>query len=421
MKKIVSVVMIATAFVFSACSNDDLTPPSDNGVKTGMTLKATVAGQESTRATMGGEGESSTDWAFAFDGTDKVSVTNNTINSYYTFANSTENFVSADAKTTAEAADWYAYFPSNDVSLANQDGTFAKVANYYAMAGQTTAATTGVDGLNITMYPQVAILRVVKVEKAKFGACDINVRTADGKYIAGLAAKKDEAGFDIKTSDTKVTYLSQATPGVYYIAVPAGVKLSIYNGDKLRNTTKDAGLTAGKYYTVLTGPIHGTEEATIDGKSVQVGWIQMYPGGEKIATQLTDNMTWDDAVKTGKDYVWGEKWRTPTKAEMDIFTMLESGLGIVHKEQKVEYCTIDGVSGFKFTGTTLGYTKNTLFVPVTLVNSSEKALQLWSATEYDKNNGYYFSLADYGSIGIYGYFVYAGKGNTHKVIPIINE
>lgn len=27
MKKIVSVVMIATAFVFSACSNDDFTPP----------------------------------------------------------------------------------------------------------------------------------------------------------------------------------------------------------------------------------------------------------------------------------------------------------------------------------------------------------------------------------------------------------
>ena len=158
MKKIVSVVMIATAFVFSACSNDDLTPPNNNGVKTGMTLKATVAGQESTRATMGGEGEGSTDWTFAFDGNDKVSVTNNTINNYYTFANNTENFVSADAKTTAEAADWYAYFPSNDVNLANQDGTFAKVANYYAMAGQTTTATTGVDGLNITMNPQVAIL-----------------------------------------------------------------------------------------------------------------------------------------------------------------------------------------------------------------------------------------------------------------------
>lgn len=52
MKKIVSVVMIATAFVFSACSNDDFTPPSDNGVKTGMILNATVAGQnEGTRAT----------------------------------------------------------------------------------------------------------------------------------------------------------------------------------------------------------------------------------------------------------------------------------------------------------------------------------------------------------------------------------
>ena len=414
--------MIATAFVFSACSNDDVTPPSDNGVKTGMILKATVAGQdESTRATMDGDGEGSANWTFAFDGNDKVSVTNSTIDNYYTFTNSTENFVSAEARTTTTAADWYAYFPSNDVSFANQDGSFEKVANYYAMAGKTDASTTGVDGLSITMNPQVAILRVVKVEKDKFGPCDINVRTADGKYIAGLTAKKNEAGFDIKTSDTKVTYLSKATPGVYYIAVPAGVQISIYNSDKLRNKTKEAGLTAGKYYTVLTGPIQGTEEATINGETVQVGWIQMYPGGEKFATKLTDNMTWEDAAKTGKDYVWGEKWRTPTKAEMDIFTMLDNGLGIVHKEQKVEYCTINGVSGFKFTGTTLGYTKNTLFVPVTLVSSSETALQLWSATECDKNNGYYFSLVDYGSVGIYGYFIPAGKGNTHKVIPIINE
>lgn len=207
MKKTVSVVMIATAFVFSACSNDDFIPPSDNGVKTGMILNATVAGQnEGTRATMDGDGEGSTDWTFAFDGNDKVSVSNSAISGYYTFTNNTENFVSADAKTTATAADWYAYFPSNDVSLANQDGSFEKVANYYAMAGETAEATTGANGLSIKMNPQVAILRVVKVEKAKFGPCDINVRTADGKYIAGLTAKSNEAAFDIKTSDTKVTY-----------------------------------------------------------------------------------------------------------------------------------------------------------------------------------------------------------------------
>lgn len=93
-----------------------------------MILNATVAGQkEGTRATMDGDGEGSTDWTFAFDGNDKVSVSNSAISGYYTFTNNTENFVSADAKTTATAADWYAYFPSNDVSLANQDGSFEKV------------------------------------------------------------------------------------------------------------------------------------------------------------------------------------------------------------------------------------------------------------------------------------------------------
>lgn len=419
MKKIVSVVMIATAFVFSACSNDDLTPPpNNNGVKTGMTLKATVAGQESTRATMGGEGEGSTDWTFAFDGNDKVSVTNNTINNYYTFANNTENFVSADAKTTAEAADWYAYFPSNDVNLANQDGTFAKVANYYAMAGQTTTATTGVDGLNITMNPQVAILRVVKVEKAKFGACDINVRTADGKYIAGLAAKKNETGFDIKTSDTKVTFLSQATPGVYYIAVPAGVKLSIYNGDKLRNTTKAAGLTAGKYYTVLTDSTTGHTEAIINGKRVLKSWVQLYPGGEKIATENVDHqLTWTEAAKTGNDYVWGKNWRTPTTGEMNIVNGDKIG-----KTTGVE----NGKPGFIFYGTHLGYSKekNYIFLP-----ANDKSVESYMEGNYwsselwpdDSSNGKSLDM-----LGGNGFFASGGWSkipttSLNYVRPIIND
>ena len=34
-----------------------------------------------------------------------------------------EQFTCANAKATNEAADWYAYFPSNDVKLTGQDGT----------------------------------------------------------------------------------------------------------------------------------------------------------------------------------------------------------------------------------------------------------------------------------------------------------
>lgn len=75
--------MIATAFVFSARSNDDFYPSNDNGLKTGLILNATVAGQdESTHAAMTGEGESSTNWTFAFDSNDKVSVSNTGLQNY---------------------------------------------------------------------------------------------------------------------------------------------------------------------------------------------------------------------------------------------------------------------------------------------------------------------------------------------------
>lgn len=50
---------------------------------------------------------------------------------------------------------------------------------------------------------------------------------------------------------------------INYVVVPADVKIEIYNGDMLLNKTKDAGLTAGKYYTITSGPTKGTETATL--------------------------------------------------------------------------------------------------------------------------------------------------------------
>lgn len=423
MKKIVSIAMVAAAVVFSACSSDDENPIDNNGTTAGMVLKATIEGQDkATRATMSGDSLSTSadngKWTFAFDSGDKLSVSNSAAADYYTFSNTGDNFVSSDAKATAPAADWCAYFPGNDVSLASQDGKFEDVANCYALAGTTDAATTGADGIDITLKPQVAVLRVVKVENEKFGACDVNVRTADGKYVAGLTARKGEAAFDVKKSDSKVTLLSQTTPGVYYIAVPAGVKISIYNGDNLRNTTKDEGLTAGKYYTVLTGPITGTKEATIDGKTVEIGWVQMYPGGPKYATQnVAEKISWTEAAKTGKEYIWGANWRTPSKSDMNAF---DNTTGILHTEQKVEFLEDKdkNTEWFKFTCTTPGYTKNVLLLPTEKENSAN----YWSSTEVEtnKNNGWYISLVN--ADQIYGFWMgLSPKTSKAFVRPIVNE
>ena len=311
MRKFLYSVFMLAAVVLAACSNDD---NGDTQPKRGMTLNASVENL-SSRATMTDE---SGTWKFAFAVNDQVSVSNSKISNYYTFTNNGSQFTSADAMVTTENADWYAYFPGNEVDLTNQTGDFANVANYFAVAGKTAQTTTGEKGLSITLKPKVAVLRIVAVDKN--GILDIHVKTADGKWVKGLTATKNAADFTVvSTSNTKPTLLHKEVQAgkINYVVVPAGVKIEIYNGDLLLNKTKDAGLTAGKYYTITSGPTKGTENVLINGKETPINWVQLWAGGPRFATENVDKeMTWTEAAKTGSDYVWGANWRTPTAAEV---------------------------------------------------------------------------------------------------------
>lgn len=157
--------MLAT-MVLAACSSDDTTEPA---VKRGMVLKANVEDTD-TRATItDNEGK----WKFAFAEGDKVKVGNDQVEGYYTFTNDGTVFTSADALQTTKAATWCAYFPGETIDLRNQSGDFADVASRYALAGATASATTGSDGLTVTMKAKAAVLCIVGV---KDGDCrDINV------------------------------------------------------------------------------------------------------------------------------------------------------------------------------------------------------------------------------------------------------
>ena len=353
MKKTLLFLIAATAMMMAGCSNDDF-----GGATQGMTLNATVE-QPASRATMD-EGEKGT-YKFSFAVNDMLNVTNSQVESYYTFTKQGETFTSSDAQTTTEAADWYAYFPGNTVDLTNQTGDLARVANYYACAGKTASATTGADGLTIALKPQVAILRIVKVD-GNSTTCYFNVKTSDGKWVSGLKAKNNEAGFDVVTSDTKVTLLTASEPGTYYIAVPAGVKIAIYNGGTMVRATQDKGLTAGKYYTLTTGPVRG--EASATGVTEKVGWVQLWAGGPKFATKNVDGtMTWTAA---NANTFWGTKWRVPTKEEMSglVGSSTEGGNSFTTTTVKVEYLEENNEFGFKFTGVQPGYTRNSIFLPV---------------------------------------------------------
>lgn len=207
------------------------------------------------------------------------------------------------------------------------------------------------------MKAKAAVLRIVGVNKGDI--LDINVKTADGKYVSGLTADKKSAGFIVDKSDTKVSLLSKQGAGVYYVVVPAGEKLSVYNGTKLMKTTKDVGLTAGKYYTLKTGDVDGEEDATIDGVVVKKKWVQLWPGGPKFATEnVASKMTWKGATKTDAEYVWGANWRTPTKDEMTFVS--EHTLTPINTKAEIQ--VQNGVIGILFTGIKPGYTDKTLFL-----------------------------------------------------------
>lgn len=406
MKKTLLFLIAATAMMMTGCSNDDF-----GGATQGMTLNATVE-QPASRATMTGPNDGP--YKFSFDNGDKLNVTNSVVESYYTFTKNGETFTSSDAQTTTEAADWYAYFPGNTVDLTNQTGDLAGVAKYYACAGKTKSTTTGADGLTISLTPQVAILRIVKVD-GNSTTCDINVKTGE-KWVSGLTAKSNEAGFDVVTSESKVTLLTASEPGTYYIAVPAGVKIAIYNGGTLVRATKDKGLTAGKYYTVTTGPVSGEAEAIIDEKQT-VGWVQLWAGGPKFATQnVAKRMNWTTAVK---NEFWGDNWRVPTKDEMG----LSANDYVNVKKVNAVYCIENGVLGFKFTGITPGYTNVSLFLPANsgAVDKYGEATY-WTATQVGSNKaGYQLSLIGGGDVVANCHYADHGYDGDSYVRPVLVE
>ena len=358
--------MAAVATIFTSCSSDIINDNDDlnNGQGKGMTLIANVE-QDDTRATLD-PSNTFGKWSFKYTDNDQVSVGNNLITDYYTFTKSGENFSCADAKATKQEVNWYAYYPSTNFDLTEQAGTVESAAQLYALAGATETATTGADGLTINMKAKAAVLRIVKVDN--YGPCDIFLKTKEGKYVSGLTAKKDKAGFDVVTSDTKVSVFKVAnknTAGIYYVIVPAEVYLEVWNEDREFKTTSK-GLTAGKYYTLTSGPTTGTATATIDGKKEKIGWVQMWIGGPRFAVKnVAKQMSWYEATKTDDEYVWGKYWRTPAKEELAI---LDPGDGSddgshIPTIVDVEVYTDNGVQHFKYTGTQPGYKTNNMLLP----------------------------------------------------------
>lgn len=424
MKKILYSVFMLATIVLAACSSDDTTEPD---VKRGMVLKANVEDTD-TRATItDNEGK----WKFAFAEGDKVKVGNDQVTDYYTFKNNGTEFASADALQTTTPATWCAFFSGETIDLRNQSGDFADVANKYALAGATATPTTGSDGLTVTMKAKAAVLRIVGVNAGE--SLDINVKTADdGKYVSGLKAVKNSEGFSVETSDTKVSLLSKQGAGVYYVVVPAGVKISVsngdkslYSGDKPMSTTKADGLKAGKYYTLTTGMTKGSAENKLDET---IEWVQLWAGGPKFAKKnVANKLNWSEAVNTtGDAYVWGANWRTPTRDELNFVDAKQGSDGVYTfnpLNTKAEVQVQNGVTGILYTGIQPGYTDKSIFLPIEDTGYS----LYWTTTEGTNNDGTALDIVcDMSEKKIYQYYFYMGaskegENTRYWVRPVLAE
>ena len=306
MKKTFIFGLMAAALGFTACSSEDDAVLGEKTQKKGMVLNATVEQPAETRATINNTGENATNWKFAFATGDKVKVTNTDYYGFYTFEKNATTFASDDAEVTASPVTWYAFYPSNKVDFANQTGELTgdgnSVANLFAMAGATTSDVTGEEGLNITMQPKVAI---IKIDNQK-GSIDIRVKYENGQYIDYLEAPTNDVSFTLNTTETPNSVLTATSTGTYYIVVPAGsgYGLSIYDGTTEIKTT--TGLDAGKYYELTIGdPNLLPGDFSVSAiKKVKFAKSNLYWDGSafKFEAKQTDYPTTWDASHVGHFY-----------------------------------------------------------------------------------------------------------------------
>ena len=260
MKKTILFAMMAAVLGFTACSKEE--PAHTETTQKGMILRAIVEQPADSKATFtDNEGV----WHFDFAEGDKIKVTNKELgyDNYYTFTYDGEKFVSEDAKPASKAVTWYAFSPSNSVSLAGQSGTWEDVANKYIMKGSTSTMVTGADGLNITMRPKVAVLKINSLKTY----LDINVKMSKEDWVSyynTLNLGKPDTDYILHSEQTKQTLLSTTETGTYYVAVPAAVQLVIKDGDKTIRSTTTAGLEAGKYYELELSIGRGEAEVKAD-------------------------------------------------------------------------------------------------------------------------------------------------------------
>ena len=393
MKKYIYMAVAAIA-ALSSCSSDNDPIMGETG-KQALTFTASMEGS-ATRATY-----NSTAKCASWEVGDQISINGKTYNAQS--AGLTTTFKAATEGQEAEGETYNAYF------ACTYDGTTAtlpaQVSETWAdgkfnMPMYATSTTT-----NLHFHNLCGVLKIT-VKSDQFAAVkSIKVSSANKAVSGAFAVNANNAAVltDASTvaNNLTVTYTTAVTTDVegkvFYVAVPAQtyqeLKIELDadgNGFTKSMTTKsatDITVARNKIYPITfadnaASATTGTAKAKIGGSEVDVNWVQLWENGPKFAEYnvgVTDGKAesyggyycWGSSIdkdqsaayKSGTDLLtgtddtainlWGNNWRMPTKAELEaLLTNCD-----------VEWTTVGGVNGRKFTGKVAPYTSNSVFLP----------------------------------------------------------
>ena len=387
-KTILSIAVIAAAFVAASCQKENLqenTAPEGNA----SVFTATIENGASTKTTVERVTSSSVAYKTKWEDTDKISINGVT---YTATPDDTDKTKATFNKTSGvdPTAPFHAYFPASMYSDSKaalpetydyEDGKYNMPM--YAESDNTTLSfknLCAVLAIKVTS-DDITTLKAIKVASDK--KMNGTFTVSDNKAVVGT----DGTNVLVLESSTALTLNADGT--TFYIAIPAQnyMYLNIYlssDGEtytRAMATKKAAGL----------GDIARSKMFSID---YETNAFQLYANGPYFAdrnvgassaTDVGSKMTFVEARKTGSDYVWGANWCTPSKPKMD--ELLKAATNDGSEKVKCEIVREGNVEtgkiiSFKFTGKETGYTGNSVFFPAESGDSYGSYAEYWSSTPY---------------------------------------
>ncbi len=422
-KTILSIAVIAAAFVAASCQKENL---QENTASEGSAsvFTATIENGAGTKTTVERVTSPSVAYKTYWENTDRISINGVSYTATPDGTDATKATFAKDPDTQTDPTGTFkAYFPADMYS--DSKATLPETYDYedgkynmpmYAQNGTTSLSFKNLCGVLAITVSGSDFTSVEKIEV--FSDKQMNgefTATADG--VLTFASKETLTAADKKVTLTFASAKAIASDGsaTFYIPVPAGthnplaIKVTSGSTSKLMVTKKSGGVAVVRntvYPIAFDGqPITGTAKATISESEVDVNWVQLWKDGPKFAEdnvfvssdpEIGNTMTFTDATLTGADYVWGANWCTPTQDQMDELFKAATPSGSEEVECVYTQDKDSGIYGFKFTGKKTGYTENSVFFPSMGGDNLMGGARYWQATTiglyiylvYDKNHGW---------------------------------